>query len=57
MPDQAHVEDQSKYTSVLQRELEGIVGSPSMSRVRRSALKEPKIYPVSNAVHDATKLQ
>jgi hypothetical protein len=50
MLDQAHVEDRPGYTSVLQQELEGFVGSPSMSRVKRSALREPKIYPVSKAV-------
>jgi hypothetical protein len=57
MPDQAPVEDQSGYTSVLQRELEGLVGFSSVSRVRRSALRKPDKFPVSNAVPDGTKLQ
>jgi len=56
MPDQAPVEDQSGYTSVLQRDFEGHVGSSSMfrgsSRVRNTAN-----CPVSNAVPDGTKLQ
>jgi len=57
MSDNAAVEDQPGYTSVLQRELEGLVGSSSVSRVSRSALREPEKFPVSNAVRDVTKLQ
>jgi hypothetical protein len=56
IPDQAPVEDQPGYTSVLQRELQVLVGS-SVSRVSRSDLTEPKILPAGNTVLDGTKLQ
>jgi len=57
MSDNAAVEDQPGYTGVLQRELEGLVGSSSVSRVSKSALRKPEKFPVSNAVRDETKLQ
>lgn len=43
--DQTPVEDQLRYARVLQRELEGLVGSSSVSRVRRNALRGPNTYP------------
>jgi hypothetical protein len=55
--DQAPVEDQSGYTSALQRELEGLVDNPSMSRVIRRVRRESANYPVSNAVPEGMKLQ
>jgi len=57
MSDNAAVEDQPGYTSVLQRELEGIVGSSSLSRVRRSVGGEYAENAVSNAVRDVTNVQ
>ena len=57
MSDNAAVEDQPGYTSVLQRELEGLVGFSSVPRVSRSALREPEKFSVSNVVCDDTKLQ
>ena len=57
MTDQAPVEDQPGYTGAIQRELEGLVGFSSVSRVRRNALREPEYFPVSNAVPNETKLQ
>ena len=57
MADRVPVEDQPGYASDLQRELDGLVGSSSVSRVRRNALREPRILAVSNAVPKETKLQ
>jgi len=57
MPDQDSVQDQPGYTNVMQRELEGLVGSSSVSRVSRSAPRKPEKLPVRNAVPDGTKLQ
>jgi len=57
MPENAPVEDQPGYTSVLQRDLEGTVSSSSLSRVRRSVGGESEENAVSNAVRDGTKLQ
>ena len=57
MPHNGPVEDQQGYTSVLQRELEGIIGSSSLSRVRRSVGGMSAENAVSNAVGDVTKLQ
>jgi hypothetical protein len=57
MADQTVVEDQPGYTSALQRQLEELVGSSSMSRVSRSALRRHAKFPVSIAVPDEKKLQ
>jgi len=57
MPDNAPVEDQPGYTSVLQRELEGLVGSSSLPRSRRTVGRKSAENVVSNAVRDGTKLQ
>ena len=54
MSDNAHVEDQPEYTSFLQRDLEGLAGSSSVSRVSRRVRRTTV---VSNAVRDGTKLQ
>jgi hypothetical protein len=56
MADQAVVKDRPIYASVLQRELEGLIGS-SVSSVSRSDLRKPEKFPVSNTVPDEKKLQ
>jgi len=56
MADQAPVDDQSGYTSDLQRELEGLVDSSSTSGVSRR-VRRHTASPVSNAAPDETKLQ
>jgi len=57
MAGKAAFEDQQGYTSVLQQELEGLVGSYSVSRDSRSALTNSTNITVSNVVPDETKLQ
>jgi hypothetical protein len=57
MSDNSAVEDQPGYTSVLQRELEGLVDAFSSSRVRRSVGGKSNENAVSNAAGDVTKLQ
>jgi len=57
MSDNAVVEDQPGYTSVLQRDLESLIGSSCLSRVRRSAGGESAENAVSNAAGDVTELQ
>jgi hypothetical protein len=57
MPDQATVGGHSGDISPLQRELEELEGSPSVSRVRRRVRRKPPKVPVSNDVHDKAKLQ
>jgi len=42
--------------NALQLDFQGIVGSPSLSRVTRNALREPPTMTVSNAVPNETKL-
>jgi len=56
MADNSAVEDQPGYTSVLQRELEGL-DAFSSSRVRRSVGGKSNENAVSNAAGDVTKLQ
>ena len=50
IPDQDPVEEQPGYMSALQREFQGLVGSTSVSFVRRGRQRLPLKYPVSNAV-------
>jgi hypothetical protein len=57
MPDQAPVDEQPEYTIALQRELQGLFGSPYMSRVNRRVRRESAKELVSNAVLDEMKLQ
>jgi len=57
MADQAPVDDQSGYTSDLQRELEGLAGPSSTSGVSRRVRRNIEKCPVSNVVPDETKLQ
>ena len=57
MADRVPVEDQPGYTGAIQRELDGLVGSSSVSRVSRNALREPRVLAVSTAVPNETKLQ
>jgi hypothetical protein len=57
MAEQEYLEDQPGYTSALQRDLEGPVGSLSVSRVGRRVRRSVWNYPVSNVVPDGTKLQ
>ena len=56
MADQTAVGDQPGYAGVLQRELEGLVGSSSVSRVSRSTPRETEYITVSNAVPNGMKL-
>jgi hypothetical protein len=57
MADQVPVEDRTGYTSALQQDIGGQVGSPSMSRVSRRVRRNTANFQVSNAVPDATNLQ
>ena len=52
IPDQNPVEEQPGYMSALQPDFQGLVGSHSVSRVTRTALREPEVRPVSNALPD-----
>jgi hypothetical protein len=57
IPDQDTVEEQPGYMNALQPDFQGLVGSNSVSRVTRAALRGPEKGPVSNAVPDEAKLQ
>jgi len=57
MADQASVEDQPGYMGAIQRELEELVGFPSLSRVSRRVRRNTANRHVSNSVRDETKLQ
>jgi len=56
MADQASVEDQPGYMGAIQRELEELVGFPSLSRVSRRVRRNSVNFPVSISVRDETKL-
>jgi len=53
IPDQVPVQEQPGYMSALHAELEGNVGSPSVTRNTRSASRKS----VSHAVPDEAKMQ
>ena len=55
--DRVPVEDQPGYTGVLQRELEGLLGSSSLPRVSRSIRLNTSSAVVSTAVPNGMKLQ
>lgn len=57
IPDQDPVEEQPGYMTALQPDFKGIVGSHSVSRVTRTALREPEVRPVSNALPDEAIVQ
>jgi hypothetical protein len=56
MQEQADVEDQPEYTSILQREVEELVDSPSVSKDSRRLRRHTTVREVSNVVLDKRKL-